>query len=197
MKNNVKIYDLDIEYEIIHRKVKYPRLELKTDRLRLVLPLGYENHEKLLEKHKNWIYKRVSCIKSSMEETKNRQLDFGRTEDEFRALVQTYIESISQELDVSVKQVYFRKMTSRWGSCSSKKNININRYMQYIPTELIEYVVFHEMAHLVEMGHNKRFKKIISTKFANHNEMERELLVYWLLIKENIPMYKKAQSLED
>lgn len=187
MKDRVKIYDLDIEYEIIHRKVKYPRLELKIDNLRLILPEGYSGHEKLIDKHKNWIYKRISFVKTSMDESKNRKLNFKRSEDEFRGLVYGYVEEISKELNVNVNRVRFRKMKSRWGSCSSRGNVNINSYLRYLPSRLIEYVVFHEMAHLIEMGHNKRFHNIISTKFKNHEEMEGELLVYWLLIKEIIP----------
>ena len=186
MKNKVKIYDLDIEYEVIHRNVKYPRLELKTDKLRLILPEGYNDHEKLVYKHKNWIYKKISIVKTSMDEAKNRSLNLKRSEDEFRAFVMDYIGEISGELNVNVNKVRFRKMKSRWGSCSSQGNVNINSYLRYLPSRLIEYVVFHEMAHLIEMGHNKRFHNIISTKFKNHEEIEGELLVYWLLIKETI-----------
>ena len=56
----------------------------------------------------------------------------------------------------------------------------------YLPSNLIEYVVFHEIAHLIEMGHNKRFWNIISGKFQDYKRMEDDLLMYWLLVKKLI-----------
>jgi len=186
MTTQVKIYDMDVEYDVVQRDVKYPRLELKLGNLLVVLPKGYRNHEKLIEKHKNWIYNKISTLKNSMEETKHRKLNLKRTDQEFRNLVHFFAEKISRELNVSFNRIYFRKMTSRWGSCSSKKNININTFLKYLPEKMIEYVVFHEMVHLVERKHNKRFWSIISLRFSDYKKIKKELFVYWLLIHENM-----------
>lgn len=186
MTTQVKIYDMDVEYDVVHRDIKYPRLELKMGNLLVVLPKGYRNHEKLIEKHKNWIYNKISTLKNSMEETKHRKLNLKRTDPEFRNLVHFFAEKISRELNVSFNRIYFRKMTSRWGSCSSRKNININTFLKYLPEKMIEYVVFHEMVHLMERKHNKRFWSIISLRFGDYKEIKKELFVYWLLIHENM-----------
>ena len=52
------------------------------------------------------------------------------------------------------------------GKLQFPRNVNINNYLMHLPSYLIEYVVFHEVAHLVEMGHNKRFWKIIATEIS-------------------------------
>jgi predicted metal-dependent hydrolase len=76
-------------------------------------------------------------------------------------------------------------MKSKWGSCSSKKNMNFNKLLKYLPDDLIQYVVFHEMTHLKEKKHGKEFWDIISINFKNYQEKENELMDYWFLIQEN------------
>ena len=65
MKKTVKIYDIEVEYEIIHRKVKHARLEIKTDKVRLIMPLNYDEDEYLIKKHEKWIYNKLCHIKES------------------------------------------------------------------------------------------------------------------------------------
>lgn len=179
-----RINDLDVEYEVIPRKVKYPRLEIKTGSLRVIVPEGYDGAGRLVEKHEKWIYNHLCMLEHSKEEARKRSLNLERTEEEFRSLVKDLVGKFADQLKVDFKIVRFRKMKTRWGSCSSRGNININRYMMYLPEELVEYVVFHEVAHLVEMGHNKRFWSIVSSEFGDHREFEDELSIYWILIKE-------------
>ncbi len=177
------VKDLEVEYEVIHRNIKYPRLEVKTGYLYLILPNGHNNPQELLKKHENWIYKKVSLIKNSQKEAQKRSLN-QRSDEEFKRVISSYVERISRELNVTVNQLRFRRMKSRWGSCSCQGNINFNLYLKYLPLNLIEYIVFHELTHLVEMGHNKKFWNIISNRFNDYKEKEKELLIYWLLVKD-------------
>lgn len=179
-----RINDLDVEYEVIPRKVKYPRLEIKTGHLRVIVPEGYDGASRLVEKHRKWIYNHLCMLEHSKQEARKRSLNLERTEEEFRSLVSDLVGKFADHLKVDFKLVRFRKMKTRWGSCSSRGNININRYMMYLPEELVEYVVFHEVAHLVEMGHNERFWSIVSSEFEEYREFEDELSFYWILIKE-------------
>ncbi|HEX7468345.1 MAG TPA: M48 family metallopeptidase [Methanobacterium sp.] len=183
MSERVKIYDLELDYEVFHRDVKYARLELKTGNLQVIMPRGYKNHQQLVEKHKKWIYKSVCQIKNTQKEAKYKTLELNRREEEFRELVISYVKNISRDLEVNVNRVYFRRMKSRWGSCSSRKNININTLLRYLPDEMVEYIVFHEIAHLRVMKHDKKFWKIIAGRFYDYKDKEKELKVYWIAVK--------------
>ncbi|MDI3483802.1 MAG: hypothetical protein PWQ74_389 [Methanobacteriaceae archaeon] len=179
----IKVHDLDIEYEISYRNIKYPRLEFKTGNLLLILPKNYKDPEKLIKKHKNWIYNKISIIKDAIKKANDKNLNLERTEKEFKDLVKSHVKSISDQLNLKVNRIIFRKMKTKWGSCSPKGNITINTTLKYLPENLIEYVIFHEMAHFIERKHNKHFWNIISKKFKNYKKLEKDLLIYWFLIQ--------------
>ncbi len=178
------IKDIEVEYEVIHRKVKNARLEIKTDTIRLIMPMNHFNTEEIIKNHEKWIYNKVITIKELQLEAEKRNLNFDLSEEDFRKIVKECILEFSNDLGVDFNRVFFKRMRSRWGSCSSKKNLNINVYLMYLPNKLIEYVVYHEVAHLVEMSHNKTFWNIISFKYPDYKYLEDELLVYWLRVKK-------------
>lgn len=184
MENQVRISDSTINYEVVYRNIKYPRLEFKTGELLLVLPKNYENQSDIIEKHKKWIHRRNAQIVAALEEARKKRLELKRTDKEFKQLIQSFVENISEELKISINNIYYRKMKSKWGSCSSKKNLTINIILKYLPEDMMEYVIFHEMVHLIERKHNEHFWKIISNKFKNYSEKENSLFEYWFLTQE-------------
>lgn len=76
--------------------------------------------------------------------------------------LQQRAEYFAHEMQLSYHQLKVRKMKSRWGSCSSKKIITYNTQLMKIEKSLIDYVVVHELAHLVHMNHSKAFHDLVS-----------------------------------
>ena len=189
MVNQIRISDSTLSYEVVYRNIRYPRLEFKTGELVLVLPKNCENQSDIIEKHKKWIYKRNSEIAAALEEARKKRLELRRTDEEFKQSIHFFVEKISKELKITISNIYFRKMKSKWGSCSSKKNLTINTLFKYLPDDLMEYVIFHEMVHLIERKHNDHFWNMISNKFENYGEKEKELFEYWLLTQQLVNKY--------
>jgi predicted metal-dependent hydrolase len=167
----------NIPYKVSHRDVRYPRLEFKTGELLLILPFGFKP-DPLLEKHKDWILKKTGFIKECLRETSKKKI-VRRTEEEFRDLIRSSIKRASKESGGKLKKIYFRRMKTKWASCSAKRNLMINPLMNYLPDHLIKYVIFHEITHLREKRHNDNFWEIVSRRFSNYKELERDLFVYW------------------
>jgi predicted metal-dependent hydrolase len=71
---------------------------------------------------------------------------------------------------------------SNWGSCSAGKNLNFSVRLLFAPESVIDYVVVHELAHLVEMNHSKRFWDIVEGIIPDYPEKEKNL-------KENNGLY--------
>ena len=174
----------NITYQVYHRKVKYPRLEFKTGELVVILPFGNQPF-KLLEKHGSWIDRKSRFIEECLKDAANKEV-VKRTDREFRDLVYSYIREASQKFGVRVNQLFFRKMKTKWASCSPKRNLTVNALANFLPDSLIKYVVYHEMTHLIEKRHNDRFWKIMSAEFGICHNFERDLFAYWFRLCESI-----------
>lgn len=66
-----------------------------------------------------------------------------------------------KHFNVKINGIKFKKQTSRWGSCSSNRNINISYRLLFAPEHILEYVCVHELAHLIEPNHSERFWRLI------------------------------------
>jgi predicted metal-dependent hydrolase len=82
------------------------------------------------------------------------------------------------KIGVQPSRVRMRTMTSRWGSCSGRGNINLNRSLCYLPSHLAEYVVCHELIHLRVFNHSKAFKAMLSQYMPDWKAREKELKVF-------------------
>jgi len=171
-------------YIVSYRDIKYPRVELKTGRLLFVLPFGY-NSDNLFEKHKGWIYKKINFIESCLDNAKSKEL-VERSIEEFKRLIYKVTEESSRNLGVKINKVYFRTMKTKWASLSSLKNLTVNRFMKNLPWYLIEYIIFHEIVHVIEKKHNSRFREIIGERYKNYQKLEKELFEYWFKVSEKV-----------
>jgi predicted metal-dependent hydrolase len=88
----------------------------------------------------------------------------------------TLIEKWEKKLDVKVSDYFLQKMKTRWGSCNKVSgNIRLNTELVKKPKDLVEYVVVHEMIHLIEPKHNDQFLKILSKQYPGWREARNEL----------------------
>lgn len=78
----------------------------------------------------------------------------------------------------SIKAVKLKYTHSRWGSCSTTGNINLSTRLLFAPQAVVDYVIVHELAHLIEMNHSPRFWKVVENVMPDYKEME-------LWLKEN------------
>ncbi len=83
----------------------------------------------------------------------------------------------SQILNVVPKKVSVKKLKSRWGSATYNNTINLNIHLLKAPLGVIEYVILHELSHLIERNHSIRFWKIVSD-----NMIDYKTKIYWLRI---------------
>lgn len=169
-----------IEYNVKYRNIRYPRLEFKTGTLNLILPFD-ESPMEIIEKHSNWIIEKHKFITECLNDSESKEI-VKRSDKEFKGLVYIFAKRLSKKLRVSINKIYFRKMRTKWASCSSKRNLTINTLMKNLPENLIEYIIYHEIIHLIEKRHTDRFWQIISKRFKNYRELEILLFHYWFLL---------------
>ncbi len=85
------------------------------------------------------------------------------------------VEYFANKMDLKFSVIKFRKMKSRWGSCSSQRVITLNSELIKVKKELIDYVIVHELAHLVHMNHSKNFHSLVENYLPSSKVLRREL----------------------
>ena len=74
-----------------------------------------------------------------------------------------------------VNKISIRGQTTRWGSCSSKYNLSFNFKLMQFRQEVIDYVIFHELCHLIEMNHSKSFWSLLKKFCPDYKFLKSEL----------------------
>lgn len=167
-----------IPFEVIRRRVKYSRVEFKHSHLRVVVPRGVDPL-RVLQENKKSILKKYNKLMGQIQTAREIPLT-QRPDKQYEAIISLYVEKYAQMLDVKIKEIRIRAMKRRWGSCRSDGIITLNRCLQMVPEHLIAYIVFHELAHLIVRGHNRKFKDIIASEFPNYRQLDKELTLYGL-----------------
>jgi predicted metal-dependent hydrolase len=85
---------------------------------------------------------------------------------------------LAQQNNFSFKQVRIRNQKTRWGSCSAGGNISLNYKLMKYRKEIIDYVIIHELCHLKEMNHSKRFWKLVEEIVPDYKNIKKELRAY-------------------
>lgn len=104
---------------------------------------------------------------------------------QLRAAAKAYLPGRLRELAAQYgfefNQVRIKHNVSNWGSCSSKKNINLNLNLMRLPAELRDYVMLHELCHLREMNHGPQFKALLESVCPDWQRLRAELKGYRLI----------------
>lgn len=72
-------------------------------------------------------------------------------------------------------RVAIRNSRSRWGSCSSKRNLNFNYKLVFLPPKLIDYIVVHELCHLIEFNHSRVFWEHVARAIPEYRTLRYAL----------------------
>ena len=94
-----------------------------------------------------------------------------------RAVFTSMLEQIAEEHGFHYNGLSIRAQKTRWGSCSSKKNINLNCKLLFMPENVVRYVMIHELCHTLEMNHSSRFWDLVADCDPNYKAHRRNLKI--------------------
>lgn len=109
-----------------------------------------------VESKSAWIEKHLSKVITNHNE-KFSTLEIESLREKTRALIKKRVRFYAPRIGVAYGTITIRAQRSRWGSCSSKGNLNFNCLLALVPPEVLDYVVVHELCHRIEMNHSRRF----------------------------------------
>lgn len=164
--NQYDNYNLKI---VINKKLKHSYVSIDREK-NLIIKTPYKSQafiDSLLKEKSSWIEKQLRKIENTTL-ISNESLyakDFLRDR----------VEYFAQEMQLDFKELKFRKMKSRWGSCHSSGVITLNSELTKLKRELIDYVVVHELSHLVHMNHSKEFHSLVERYLPESKIFRKEL----------------------
>ena len=168
-----------MEYEIIYSDRKTVSICVKDGNLIIRAPHGTKESkiEKLISSHITWINKHIN----SQKEKKAREIsltdeEISRLKRFAKEILTAKCEYYSKLMGVKYNRITVTSAKKRFGSCSSKGNIAFSYRLMLYPECAVDYVVVHELAHLLEMNHSGRFYKIIEGVLPDYKERRKMLL---------------------
>lgn len=106
---------------------------------------------------------------------KQKRLEYLNLKETARALVSERLIFFNQHYNFKYNKVAIRAQATRWGSCSGKANLNFNFKVALLPSELLDYIVVHELCHLGEFNHSKAFWDLVGETIPDFKERVVEL----------------------
>ncbi len=170
-----------IEYSIVRKNIscKVKLVVMYDGSVKVSAPNKID--EKIIE---DFVMSKVDWVIRILEQYKNRPriiLDSSNGEDwskhkEYAYLyIKERLEYFNQFYNLNWNSITVKKIKSRWGSCSSKSNLNFNYKIALLSPDLADYIIVHELCHLQEMNHSVDFWNLVGKTIPNHKELRREL----------------------
>lgn len=167
-----------MQYEILRSSRRTVAISIKEGRVILRAPftLSDKEAEKIIKNNEKWILSKLEKYeirKANMPELTEEKIK------ELRKYAKIYFkqqtERFSKIMNLDYGRITITGAKTRFGSCSSKGNISFSYRLMLYPEAAREYVVVHELAHLVEMNHSKHFYNIIESYLPDYKERRKIL----------------------
>ncbi len=106
---------------------------------------------------------------------KKRRMYTNQKREQAMNLVESIIKRFNSFYNFKINRVAIKNTKRRWGSCSSKGNLNFNYKIIYLKPHLADCLIVHELCHLGELNHSKRFWALVSQTIPNYAKINLEL----------------------
>lgn len=129
-----------------------------------------------------WLKKRKTIKYKKPKITKARK-HYLENKEKARKIVLEKIVFWNSYYNYKIRQVRIKMVKTRWGSCSSKGNLNFNYKIMFLPERLQDYIVVHELCHLEELNHSRNFWQLVEKTLPEYKEHIKELREMRILVK--------------
>ncbi len=165
------------------KRAKYMNLAVHGDgRVVVTIPygVGVATVERFVEEKKQWVIKHVEAFQQNkaLRPKKHTRAEYLLYKERARKHISEKIAYFNKHSHFSFKSISVRNQKTRWGSCSSKGNLNFNYRILFLPDKLVDYLIVHELCHLKEMNHSKRFWTLVASILPDYKERQKGLKKY-------------------
>lgn len=186
MGESLNILGSNISYRH-SRRAKYLRLTISPDQtITLTIPkrTTLQQAQQFLQSKQNWIKKQLHKLQQqellTQDSPQLSKEELIKVQDDLFSRLDYF----SNKFNLPFNKAAFRCQKTKWGSCSSKNNINLNINMAYLPPHLQDYVLLHELCHTRHKNHSKKFWAELDKYVGGKSkELRKELKRYGMRMK--------------
>lgn len=167
-----------MQYTVIYSRRKTLTITIKDGTVVVRAPRGMRKSriEYYINKHAGWIGRQLEKEKKSRELTASLSAsEISNLKKCAREYFASKTEEMSRIMGLKFGRITITSAKKRYGSCSSKGNICFSYRLMLYPEAAREYVIVHELAHLVELNHSPRFYEIIEQYMPDYKERKKLL----------------------
>lgn len=162
-----------------NRRSRYMRLSVSPDAsVRVSVPWGFDEAavEKFLIEKAEWLLGKLSFFKNknSIVPSGDRK-DYLKNKELARQIAETKLRYFNNFYGFDWKNVSIRNQKTRWGSCSGKGNLNFSYRIVYLGEEICDYIIVHELCHLREFNHSKKFWALVGKAVPDYKKIRKRL----------------------
>ena len=181
---------MDLEYEIKKSKrAKNIRLTVRSDAsVVLTIPWWAPKYvgKRFFEAKKEWVIKKINELRinpstelrtgnEELNKKKLTRVDYLKNREKARVFITERLKYFNQLYDFEYRRVAIRDTRTRWGSCSRAGNLNFSYKLLFMPREVADYIIVHELCHAKELNHSARFWNLVERAIPNHKSLRKEL----------------------
>lgn len=162
----------EITYKIQKKKIKNLYIQIQNGEVIVKVPHRMKENaiQEFVQKKAKWIAENLKKEKQKPQEEITPQKI-----ENLKNTIQMAIQKYTNQLKVYPNKIRIKNIKYAWGSCSSNRNITINAKLANKSKEAIEYVVLHELCHLKEMNHSKKFWDLVEGCMSDYKVYRKEL----------------------
>jgi predicted metal-dependent hydrolase len=101
---------------------------------------------------------------------------------EAKVILVNRCKELALDMGIGLNNIRVKNMKTRWGSCSVKRNINLNIHLMRLPDHLLDYVIYHELVHTIHPNHGPLFWRELDKHVGNAKSLAKEIRKWgWVL----------------
>lgn len=176
--------DVGVQYQIRrYKRSKHLRISIgRGGSVTVTGPkrLALRHFHKFVQQKQEWILQQVASVVAGKDPnlTRTDRAHFEQYRDAALTLAEQKVAEWNTYYNFDYGHVRVKQLKSRWGSCSSKRNLNFSYRILFLPEHLQDYLVVHELCHLQEMNHSADFWQLVGRAVPGYKQLRKELRQY-------------------
>lgn len=181
MKKQIELHKKKVEYTLkVSRRARRMRLAIYCDgNFVVTAPQNVSENiiEQFIIRKSQWIIDKLEYFKNISKQafSKYPKKDYLEYKDQALTLAHKRIEYFNKDYDFKFNKINIKNQKTRWGSCSRKGNLNFNYKILFLPKNIRDYIIVHELCHLKKFNHSRKFWNLVGKIMPNYLEIRNEL----------------------